>query len=474
MGEERDWMYESDEVLETIRRYEDMMKKKARYFFDVHEFEEIIDYYMDINDFSKAVFAAEYGYRMHPSSTAIQLKIAHLLIDKGKMAESIGILDRLEKLEESNYEVYILKGSAYNAMGKLSEAQRHFDKAISLTIDDNRDEVLYNIGMSFEHLNHFNTAIKYFLQAYQVNPENPSVLYDLAYCYERVNQPEKSIQFYDKYLDEDPFCENAWFNIGTIYNKVLNDDKALEAYDFAIAINPDYSSAYYNKANILSNLERYDLALIEYLEFLRIEPEHIMAHCYIGECYEKTQQYDQALAYFEKALTYDPECADALFGKGVVMMHLERYSESEELIKHALEINEDNTEYLYALGLVYMRQENYNEAVREFKQVVELEPLDYEAWLNYSEMLYDLGRTAEAIEILHRACDYNFNNAFINIRLASYLFVSNDMRQGYLFLDRALACNTTCVNELYEYFPEASNDKFIKAILEKHLNQNPE
>src|SRR6266568_251994 len=104
MGEERDWLFDDDDVMEAIRRYEDMMKHNQKYFFDVHEFEEIINYYIDINNFPKAISAAEYGYRLHPSSTAIQLKIAHLLIDRGKPSESINLLNRIEKLEQSNYE----------------------------------------------------------------------------------------------------------------------------------------------------------------------------------------------------------------------------------------------------------------------------------------------------------------------------------------------------------------------------------
>ena len=127
MGE-RDWLYENDEVLATIRRYEDMMKKKEHYFFDVHEFEEIINYYSDVNNISLAVSAAEYAYRMHPTSTAIQLKIARLLVENGKVPEAIEILDVLEKIEESDYEIFMLKGMGLSMLGQESLAKQYFDK----------------------------------------------------------------------------------------------------------------------------------------------------------------------------------------------------------------------------------------------------------------------------------------------------------------------------------------------------------
>ena len=75
MGEERDWLFDENDVMEVVRRYEDMMKKRKQFFFDVHEFEEIINFYIDTNNYHKAVSAAEYAYRMYPSSTIIQLKL---------------------------------------------------------------------------------------------------------------------------------------------------------------------------------------------------------------------------------------------------------------------------------------------------------------------------------------------------------------------------------------------------------------
>jgi tetratricopeptide (TPR) repeat protein len=470
MGEERDWLYESDEVLDSIRRFEDMIKKRAQYFFDVHEFEEIINYYIDTNSFSKAVSAAEYGYRMYPGSTIIQLKIAHLLIDRGKAAESIGILNKIEKIEQSNYEVYILKGSAYNILGKTTEAMRHFDKAVSLSHKDNRDTILYNIGLSFENQNNYESAIHYFEDAYKLDPTNSIILYDLAYCYDHLNKYDKSIYYYNKFIDEDPYSEHAWFNLGTVYNKAQMFDEAIEAYDFAIAINENYSSAYFNKANILSNLERYKDALPEYLEFLKFEDSHVVAHCYIGECYEKLARYEESLFFFQKAVTLDPNCADAWFGKGVVKMHQELYDESLELINKALELNEDNTEYLYAKGLVYMRQSDHKKGIQVFKQVTELDPVDYDAWLNYSELLLVSGNIDKAIEILQKACDYNFNNANINLRLASYMFLQKKMNLGYTYLEKALTIDADCIEELYDFYPEAALDEQVNAIIKAKMN----
>ena len=471
MGEEKDWLYENDDVMEAIRRYENMMKNKTMYFFDVHEFEEIINYYIDINNFGKAVAAAEYGFRLHPSSTAIQLKIAHLLIDRGKAIESINLLNNIEKMEQSNYEIYILKGTAYNILGNIIEARKHFDRAVSLT-SDNKSEVLCNIGITFEDRLQFQTAIDYFMESYCINQSNISILYDIAYCYDKIHNFDKSIYYYEKYLDEDPYSDNAWFNLGTVYNSVKEYDKAIQAYDFTIAINENYGSAYYNKANILSELERYSEAIQDYMEFLKLEENHVMTHCYIGECYEKLHRFEESLYYFQTALTYDPDCADAWFGTGIVKMHQQLYEESIQNIERALSLNEDCTEYLFALGLVYMHINDMENSIYYFKQVTELDPTDFDAWLNYSEILLNQDKLNEAIDIIQKGYDFNFNNAYINLRLASYLFLARKIQTGIPYLDKALSIDTECIDELYEFYPEALKSTVIVKVIDKYINKD--
>jgi len=50
----RQQMQEEDEFRQVLERFEDMVERKSAYFFDVEEFELIIDYYLDIRNFKKA------------------------------------------------------------------------------------------------------------------------------------------------------------------------------------------------------------------------------------------------------------------------------------------------------------------------------------------------------------------------------------------------------------------------------------
>jgi tetratricopeptide (TPR) repeat protein len=464
MSEERDWFFEEEELLGAVERFEEMLNNSTHCFFDVYELEGIINYFIDHNNFSKAATAAEYGYQLFPASTVIQLKIAQLLLDRGKLSESMTILNRLEQIEGSNYEVFILKGTAFNMLGKVTEAQMQFDKAVSLT-EDNKDEVLYNIGLTFEERQEYDTAIQYFLKAYELDSNNIVILYDLAYCFEKTDNLKESIGYYEKYLDEDPFSDNAWFNIGTIYSRTSDTEKALEAFDYAIAINENFGSAYFNKGNILSNLEKYSEALDCYLDFIKLEENNVLALCYIGECYEKLKKYDEAEFYFQKAVTIDPNSSDAWYGRGIVKMHIGNLDESMLYITTALDLKENNTEYMYALGLVHFRKNEMEKSLELFQKVIEIDPTDCEAWLYYSEVYQAKGDLTKAIDILNMASDQNTDNPYILIRLAAYHLLSGNLKKGSRFIDKAMSLEPGSVDDLFEFYPDAANNKHIQSII---------
>lgn len=71
MREENEFIFGEEETLDIVQRYEDMLKHNQSFFFDVIEFENIIDYYLTIDKTSHALEAANIAHRIHPYSTEI-------------------------------------------------------------------------------------------------------------------------------------------------------------------------------------------------------------------------------------------------------------------------------------------------------------------------------------------------------------------------------------------------------------------
>jgi tetratricopeptide (TPR) repeat protein len=440
MDYRKDDFWFDDEALNSVSRYEDMIKNHSHYFFDVHEFEDIIDYYLDTENFAQALQVADYAVRIYPLASSIQLRMAEIMIDKSQPAKALNVLNKLEHLDSGEYGVYLLKGAALNMLGKPREAQRQFEKAIALA-DENKAEVLYNIGISFERINQHKVALRYFMKVHYLEPDNYFVYYDLAYCYERLNDLDQSIAYYHKYLDEDPFSEHVWYNLGIVYNKKDDSEKALEAYDFAIAVDDSYSSAYFNKANTLSLLERYSEAISVYEEFLEIEPDNAAAYCYTGECYERLDEYNMATVHYLKSLALDSKFADAWFGLGLVKSQLGDHEDAIEHMEKALSFDKDNTEYLFAMASSFASLQKYDRAVDIFKQLVRLIAGDIVMWDCFAQVYAKQGRLADAQKIIMEGIHFNPESAMLRYRLAAFYLLNDERKKGIAVLEEVLAAH---------------------------------
>jgi tetratricopeptide (TPR) repeat protein len=132
MDKERDKMQESNEFQQVLERYENMLKKSHTSFFDVEEFEYIIDYYLDQRYFKQAFEAAEYAKQQHPNSTEITLKIVQIYLENGKPLQALEHLNDLPSWDEEDNEILLLKGTALTQLGKIREAEKLLTRQLNL------------------------------------------------------------------------------------------------------------------------------------------------------------------------------------------------------------------------------------------------------------------------------------------------------------------------------------------------------
>lgn len=62
------------DTLELVKRFEEMVDSRGQRFFDVDEFEEIIDYYQFRGDLKAAFRALRHGLDQHPEASGLMLK----------------------------------------------------------------------------------------------------------------------------------------------------------------------------------------------------------------------------------------------------------------------------------------------------------------------------------------------------------------------------------------------------------------
>ncbi|MGI6339755.1 MAG: tetratricopeptide repeat protein [Bacteroidales bacterium] len=398
MEEEKFGLSFEEEIQRVVGKYEEMKKNNENYFFDVIEFETIIDFYIDSNNSIKAYEAATLASEQHPNSVSIQLRNARVMLDKGRAVEALRILKRLENIEPGNHEIHIAKGTAMGILGDIQGAKKMFDFALTLDSDDTAN-ILFSIASVLQNLNYYEHLIPYLERLVDLEPGFFSHLYDLAYAYDKAEDFEKSIKYYLRYLEEDPFSDSAWYNLGIIYTKLDQPEKALEAYDFSLAINSQNTFALFNKGNILSNLERFNDAIPVYHEYLENEPDSFEAMTYLAECYEKTNEIVLADKYYHEAIELAPEFADPWFGLGVVAFNSGQLDDSMIFLRKAVRLDDENPEIWYFLGKAHYAKNEKKAALRCYREALKLD-------VYYDEVWCELGKTIISEKLYRKTLPY--------------------------------------------------------------------
>ncbi len=464
--EEDKFSYSYEEELKNaVQKYERMKKNNENYFFDVIEFESIIDYYIESNNSNKAFEAANLASEQHPNSVSLQLRKARVLLDKGRAVEALKILRRLENIEPGNHEIYIAKGTAMGIMGDIQGAKKMFDYALTLDSDE-KGNILFSITSVLQNLNYYEYLIPYLRELIAIEPDFYAHIYDLAYAYEKTDDFGKSIACYRQYLELEPFSDNAWYNLAIIYNKQEEYEKALEAYDFALAINSQNTFAIFNKGNILCNLERYGDAIPVYHEYLENEPDSFEAMTYLAECYEKTGDLILARKYYHEAIEIAPEYADPWFGLGIISLEEGNSDDSMIFLRKALRLDDENPEIWYMLGKAHYAKEEKKAALRCFREALKLDIYYNEVWTDIGKMIIFDGFVSKALPYFVKAYKIIGDVPGINYLLASFYLHSGSADMAYRHLSAALEADKSLYRDFHDIYPAHLFSRKIKKLLE--------
>lgn len=407
----------------SLLKFESMLKTNSIYFFDLVEFEEIIIHYLDAGKHSLAKKAVKLGLEQHPQSIDLKLLQVELYVTEDELDKATFLLNRIEKIDPHNEEVFIQRAAILSKKGKHKQAIINLEKALIYADDD--VDVWSLLGMEYLYLDDYLNARSYFEKCLIEDDEDYSALYNIIYCYDMEKESELAINFLNTYVDKNPYCEVAWHQLGRQYFMLEMYKEALMAFDYAILIDESFIGGYLEKAKTLEELKRYQEAIDHYLVTLELDDPTAFAFVRIGECYEKLQKFDAAISYYKKAVHEDP-----LLDRGWILLtniyyNQENYQKASYYITKAIKIDEDNPMYWRKYAEIQLKLNLFEEAVHGFENCLELEDDDLEIYIGLADVLLFLGEFNDAVSVLTKAKRTYKNFAEIEYRLAGLYFVLN-------------------------------------------------
>lgn len=456
---------------ELINRYESMLARGDQYFFDVEEFQNLIDYYISERKNAQAFEVLDIAKKQHPSTSDLLIREAELLAQNERFTEALSAINSVEDYEPYNLEVYLTKASILSQNGKIKEAISTLKRALTIADESELDEVYMDIAFEYQNLGQYDPALKYLKRALFRNPENDEAIYEISYCYEELDKMTEGIEFYSNFIDQNPYSSHAWFNQGNMYVQLGLYEKALESFDFCTIVNEEFASGHFNKGLALRKLEEYEKAIDAFQSALKYDLIESVNLYYIGLCYEDIEYYREAEIFYRKCVKSDERMSDAWLGLANVLSEQDQWIEALHHARHATIIDENNPKPYHRLAQLQGKMNYFEEAFDSFEIAIDKGMKGIDVWIDYCDTLYDAGEENNLSVVVNRALDNYPHKSEIYYRFAAYLTRLGQLDEAENILFLALSMDKSKINYLFEFTPEAEDYDFVNNMLEEFENK---
>lgn len=168
-----------------------------------------------------------------------------------------------------------------------------------------------NLGEAYLRKGDYTSALREFLKAETLYPDDPYLQNDLGLTYIGKKKLDLAVKHFKKAIQIKPDFAPAMNNLGTAYIAKKEWDTAI-AYFKEVANNLIYTTPHFPLSNLgwaYYNKKEYALAEKYYLDALKIEPKFINALLGLGQTYIALGRIPEAVATLKKAVDIYPSFA---------------------------------------------------------------------------------------------------------------------------------------------------------------------
>lgn len=388
---------------ELLQRFEAGRSDGKSVYFDLEEYEQIIDHYILREEFDMAEKALEAARSIHRDSDTLRLKAARICLCRKRPEEALSLLGR-----QNDEEAGILRGAAWLQQGLRDKAFHLFEDIIGQATVD-KEYTLLDIAEQLAYYHYYREALEKLEAAWQINARITDI-YDLAVdCCEQLQDMEGCIRFYQRELDAFPYDSSVWASLAELHFRLKHMEEGIEAMEFALASSRSYNPLWAEElGQAYTELPDYEQALKHYtaahqamLEQYGEEDSNLLGE--IGECHEKLGRFDEALDWYHRCLKVNPNDDDAYVGIGVCLAAKRQYQESLQSYEQALRLNPGNEDVWACLGELFTVTENYDQAIESYRLALDVDPEQPDIWFTLGNLLFTQDEFASALQAYEEA-----------------------------------------------------------------------
>ena len=218
-------------------------------------------------------------------------------LKKGQFEDALRIFDFALKLDGKNEKLLEYKSIVLNELDRFDEAYECLEQIVEinpekkkLLVDVRKYPEIERCDKLMEDAEilvadqQYEKAILNYQEVIKSDPTCTDAYMNIGICYDHLGDYSSAIDFFDMALELYPLYTKAWLNKAITYQHKGDIGDALQCFDKAIDLNKNYSLAYYNKGVLYMDIGDYRLALECFTKTLEIDPQNENAKYNAEKC----------------------------------------------------------------------------------------------------------------------------------------------------------------------------------------------
>jgi tetratricopeptide (TPR) repeat protein len=471
------------------------------------------------NEHDKAEEVLRSVLKNDPENEAAVEQLTQLLMDEGKAAEAVSLLEGITAHSPSPVLLDLL-GDAYTQAHELAKAEQAYRKAAEL--DPSELSHQRGLGQTLLAEEKYSEALSVYRKLSDLVPDDADVYLRIAQIYRELHQLDKAEEILLKARQYAPGSLEVMYNEAMLYQAQGRYQDAIRVLSDAVTgIKSQAPTApsrrrslailYQQLGQLYRDTQNYQAAIYTFEELGHLgEEEDRRARMLIMDTYRSAKDLAKALQTGKEALAKypaDPSIRasqalllgengqtedavkilraqlhgnqgdrDTYLNIAQVYERGRRYKEAEEAA-HAAEVlpgqPRDKEMVWFLLGAIYERQKFFDRAEEQFKKVLAVNPKNAQVLNYYGYMLGDLGiRLDEAEALVQRALkEEPFNGAYMD-SLGWIYFKENKLAASETTLRKAVqreSHDATIHSHLGDVYAKTGRSELAAAEWEKSL-----
>ena len=459
---------DKEEMRELLRQYTHLKEGNKHSFIDEDDFERIIDHFDDKDDLTSAIEAVNFGIDQYPYSSLLQIKKADLLIATRNYREALALLEKVELLDRTDINLYILKTDAYLALDQQKKAAMLLEEAIGTFVGEERIELLFELADVYDDYEEFDKVFNCLRLILEQDSVNEEALYKICFWTDFTGRNEEGIKLHQQIIEEHPFTPLAWFNLGAAYQGLKLYEKSIDAYQYAIAIDEKFDYAYRNMGDAYLKMRKYKDAIEVLQKVLELtHPEEVIYEA-IGHCYDKLKNYAQARFHYRKGSHLNPEDSHLNYKIALTYMNEFHWESAIKNLESAMRIHRSKPEYNFALAQCYVQLGKTKEAVIHFSTFIKSRPKNIKGWKELIKCLYNATFYEEALEQVQNAVRNTVNKNILLFYKSAIYFALGKSKEALVVLEQAMEIESNLIKHFVELNPALLQSQQVVEVISRY------